>query len=129
VSRLRGLITDVPTRKPRFDPKPICVIFVMDNAPLGQVFLRALWFSPVSIFPSCFILIFTYVLPLRIGQTSAAWEPVNKQCCSRNRGGLGRKVLPLVLVFRRLRRVRWERRVVCMGEIIITRKVLIGTSE
>jgi hypothetical protein len=59
----------------------------------------------------------------------AAWKPANKQCCSGNRGGLVRKVLPLVLIFRRLRRMRWEQRVVCMGEIINTQKILIGISE
>jgi hypothetical protein len=66
---------------------------------------------------------------LRKGQTTAAWEPANKKCCSGNWGGWSRKVLPFVLVFRRLRRMRWERRVICMGEIINTRKVLIGISE
>jgi len=129
MSRLRRLVTDIPPRSPGLDPKPISVRCVVDNALLGQFFLRVLRFSPVSIFPSCFIHIFTYVLPLRIGQTGATWEPAKKQCCSGNWGGLGRKVLALVLVFRTLRRMRWERRVVCMGEIINTRKVLIGISE
>jgi hypothetical protein len=38
--------------RPGFDPRPVCVRFVVDNEALGQVFLPVLQFSPVSIIPS-----------------------------------------------------------------------------
>ena len=53
---------------------------------LGQVFLRVLRFSAVSIFHKCSILIFIYTLLLPEGQKGEAWILSRKKCCSENRG-------------------------------------------
>ena len=38
-------------RRPGFDPRPFQARFVVNKVALGQVFLPALWFPPVSIIP------------------------------------------------------------------------------
>jgi branched-subunit amino acid transport protein len=49
-----------PQRRPGFDPLPAYLRFV-DKVALGQVYVRALRFSPVSAIP-VFILTFTLLL-------------------------------------------------------------------
>jgi len=41
-------------RRPGFDPRPVCVRFLVDKETLGQVLLPVLRFPPVSIIPSMF---------------------------------------------------------------------------
>jgi hypothetical protein len=48
---LRSLIAGLSERRPRFAPGSIHVGFVVDKVALGQVSLRVLRFSPVSIIP------------------------------------------------------------------------------
>jgi hypothetical protein len=46
------LVAGISPQRPGFDPKWVYVTFVVDKVALGQVFLQALWFSPVNIIPS-----------------------------------------------------------------------------
>jgi hypothetical protein len=48
---LRPLVTRLSPRKPGFDLGSVHMGFVVDKVALGQVFLRVLRFSPVSIIP------------------------------------------------------------------------------
>jgi hypothetical protein len=48
---LRQLAAGLPPRRPGFDPGSVRVGFVVDKVALGQVFLRALRFSPVNFIP------------------------------------------------------------------------------
>jgi hypothetical protein len=48
---LRSLVAGLSQRRPRFTPGSIYVGFVVDKVALGQVFLRALRFSPVDNIP------------------------------------------------------------------------------
>ena len=47
---LRRSVAGLSPRRPGFDPGSVHVGFVVDNVALGQVFLRVLRFSPVSIY-------------------------------------------------------------------------------
>jgi hypothetical protein len=58
---LRRLVADPSPRRPGFAPGSVQVGFVVDNAALGQVFLRVLRFSPVNIIPP-WLYIFIYHL-------------------------------------------------------------------
>jgi hypothetical protein len=49
--RLKLLVAGLSSRSSRFEPGSIHVGFVVDRVALGQVFLRDLRFSPVSIIP------------------------------------------------------------------------------
>jgi hypothetical protein len=66
---LRQFVAGLIRRRPRFDPGPVSVSFVVDKVALGQVFLVSVSFH------HCSILIFIYVLLLPEGQTSEAWGP------------------------------------------------------
>ena len=48
---VRPLVAGHWLRRPLFDPRPLLVIFVMEEMALGQVFLQVFRFSPVSIIP------------------------------------------------------------------------------
>jgi hypothetical protein len=48
---LRSLVAALSPRRPGFAPGSIHVGFVVDKVAVGQVFLRVLRFSPVSIIP------------------------------------------------------------------------------
>jgi hypothetical protein len=48
---LRRLVAGLSPRSPVFAPRSVHVGFVVDKVALGQVFLRVLRFSPVSIVP------------------------------------------------------------------------------
>jgi hypothetical protein len=48
---LRRLAAGLPPRRPGFDPGSVHVGFVVDEVALGQVFPRALRFSPVNFIP------------------------------------------------------------------------------
>lgn len=45
------LVASFTQRKLGFDPGPVYVRYVMDKGARGQVFLRALQFSPVTVIP------------------------------------------------------------------------------
>jgi hypothetical protein len=51
---LRRLVADLSPQSPGFASGSIYVGFVVDKGALGQVFLRALRFSPVNIIPPSF---------------------------------------------------------------------------
>jgi len=51
---LRRLVAGLSPRRPGFAPGSVHVGFVVDKVALGQVFLRVLRFSPVSIIPPWF---------------------------------------------------------------------------
>ena len=60
------------------------VWFMVDEVPVGQVFLPVLQF-PLSVsFHQCFTLIFIYMLLFPEGQTSETWERSKKQCSDGN---------------------------------------------
>jgi branched-subunit amino acid transport protein len=46
---IRRLVCGLSQRKYGLEPRLVCVILVVDKVTLGQVFLRVLRFSPVSI--------------------------------------------------------------------------------
>jgi len=62
----------------QFDPWPD---HVEDEGAMGQLFLRSLLFSPVSIIPLSSILNSILVLHLREGQSGGSMEAFIKQCC------------------------------------------------
>ena len=48
---LRPLVAGLSPRRPWFDPGSVHVEFMVDKVALGQVFLRVLRFSPISVIP------------------------------------------------------------------------------
>jgi hypothetical protein len=76
--------------------RSVHVRLVVKKVALGQVFLRAVQFSPVSIIPPT---LHTH-LHLHVALTRRinrwAWEPSKKQCSSGYRGALDRNILSLL---------------------------------
>jgi branched-subunit amino acid transport protein len=60
---LEWLVAGLSPRRPGFAARSVHVGFVVDKVALGQVFLRVLRFSPVSIFYHCSIPV--YHRPMR----------------------------------------------------------------
>lgn len=62
------LVPDLSPQRPKFDPRPFHVRFVVDKVALGRVFLRVPHFPPLCIIPS-------YMLFIQEGQMVRWWEP------------------------------------------------------
>jgi hypothetical protein len=72
---LRQLIAGLSLSRPKFDPRPVHVRFVVGKVALGQVFLQVYGF-PLSVsFHHCSIHIFILISQ---GEAGESWEPSNK---------------------------------------------------
>ena len=95
VSWLRRLVVGLSSRRPGFDLGSFHVRFVVDELDLGQVFVRVLPSSPLSITQP---MLHTDMLLLLEGQTGT----FKLQCCLGNFLALHRTVFWLLCIFRQL---------------------------
>ena len=87
-----------------FDPTSVLVRFVVNEVILRHVLLRVIRFSPVSSSPvssspPVLHTLFVYILTLREGQASDAWEPSKKESSFGNRGPWDSRILSIFCCF------------------------------
>jgi len=71
----RRLVAGLSSRGIGFDPKSVCLIFVVDRMELGEVCLRVLRFSPFSIMPChCYLHFGTTVTRMRNGPSLGTFQ-------------------------------------------------------
>jgi hypothetical protein len=72
VPLVRHLVTSLSPRRPEFAPGSVHMGFVVDKVTLGQIFLRILRFTPVSVIPSVFSILIIWGMKNRsIGDRSS----------------------------------------------------------
>ena len=82
----RQLLAGHSPHRNAFEPRPVRLGFVVDKVPLGQVLLRVLLFSPVSIVPPMLHTNIYVVILSSEGQASEKWEPSKKAVLFQSQG-------------------------------------------